>query len=180
MDLLLESPVAVGAIGLLLVTCGAIVWSQSRSGPATIGLLACVLLAIVGFVGERLWVTSAESARATVDRLLERVAANDLPGVLALCDPGAAKMRADAQALMPQFNVQTTGTAGEMRIDLDAGGGTATASIKALVKAQHKQTGATVAYFDGLELTLRRDGDRWLLTDYQPAKDWRREARKLK
>jgi hypothetical protein len=177
---LLESPIAVAAIGLLLVTCGAIVWAQSRSGPATVGLAVCVLLAVAGVVAERLWVTPAESARATVGALLDRVADNDMPGVLALCDAEAAKLRADAQALMPQFSVQSTGTAGEVRIDLNADGGTATASMKALVKAQHRQTGATVAYFDGLVLELRRDGDRWLVTDYQPAKDWRREAGKLK
>ncbi|MGL4514281.1 MAG: hypothetical protein ACRCT8_14430 [Lacipirellulaceae bacterium] len=180
MDLLFESPVAVGAIGVLVVTCGAIVWSQSRSRAAAAGLVACVLLAIGGLVFERLWVTPAEGARGAVAALLERVAANDQPGVLALCDAGAAKLRADAQALMPQFNVQNTGTGGEPRIDLDPTGTKATATMKALIKAQHKQSGATVAYFDGLELDLRLVEGAWLVIDYRAAKDWRRESGKLR
>ncbi|MEQ8846737.1 hypothetical protein [Botrimarina sp.] len=184
MTSLLESPAAFVALGLLLVTAGAIPFVQTRSRNSLLLLAATVLLAIGGVVFERAWVTPREAVRSAVDTLFDRIRAGDLPGVLALVDPGADKVRSDAEALMPMFEILSAGKGGEVRVELPgdptADDAVATARLKPLIKVQHKPTGTTGAYFDGLELDFARRGDRWLVVDYRPEKDWRDEASRLR
>lgn len=183
MTTLLESPLAVAAIGLVLVTMAAIVYSQSRSNGSVIALAAAVLLTVGGVLGERLYLTPREQVVATIGELFNAVEAGDLPGVLALIDAGATDMRADAESLMPRFRVETASEGGEVRVELPADptapGAVATARLKPLIKAVHTKTGATAAYFDGLELDLTRTADGWVLIDYRPAKDWRSAADRM-
>lgn len=183
MDLLLESPLAVGALGLLLITLAAIVYTQTGTRGAQ-GLLALAVLLTVGGVAlERSYLTPRERVRQTIGELFHSIEANDLASVLALIHPGATEMRADAEALMPMFKVQSAGEGGEVTVELPADpaaeGAIATAKLKPIIKVQHLQTGATAAYFDDLDLELVRRGDRWLLNAYQPADDWREGAAKL-
>ncbi len=183
MDLLLESPLAVGALGLLLITLAAIVYTQTGS-KGSFGFLAlAVLLSVGGVVLERSYLTPREQVRAAVGELLQSVEANDLARVLTLIDPGAIDMRADAEVLMPMFKVESAGEGGEVTVELPADpaieGAVATAKLKPIIKVQHLQTGTTAAYFDDLDLDLVRRGDRWLLSGYQPADDWREGTAKL-
>lgn len=180
---LLESPLAIGAIGLLLVTLGGIAYLQLRTTASLGALLTAVLLAIAGVVGERLWITPTEAVRDAVANLFAAIEANDLPGVLRLVDAGATDVRSDAEVLMPQFRVQSASTGGgvavELPFDPGAEGATATATLKPLIKVVHRRSGATAGYFDGLRLEFVRRGDRWLVAECVPAKDWRDEAGRL-
>ena len=183
MELFLESPTAVGAIGLLLVTTAGIVFSQSRSHGALAALLLAVLLTVSAVVAERLYLTPREQALAVIDELFAAVEANDLAAVLAVIDAGAIDMRADAEALMPQFTVESAGQGGEVTLEMPADassdGAIATARLKPLIRVVHRKTGAAGAYFDGLQLELVRRGGEWKLVDYEPAKDWRDGAARL-
>ena len=183
MDLLLESPLAVSALGVLLITLAAIVYTQTGTKGAQ-GLLALAVLLTVGGVAlERSYLTPREQVLQTVGELFQSVESNDLASVLALIDPGAVEMRSDAEVLMPMFKVESAGEGGEVTVEMPsdptAEGATATATLKPIIKVQHLQTGATAAYFDDLDLELVRRGDRWLLSSYAPAEDWREGAAKL-
>ncbi|QDT69573.1 hypothetical protein MalM25_25120 [Planctomycetes bacterium MalM25] len=183
MDLLLESPLAVGALGLLLITLAAIVYTQTGTRGSQ-GLLALAVLLTVGAIAlERSYLTPRERVRRTIGELFRAVESNDLASVLALIHPDATQMRADAGVLMPMFQVEAAGEGGEVTVELPADptaeGAIATATLKPIIKVQHLQTGATAAYFDDLDLELVRRGDRWLLNGYQPAEDWREGAAKL-
>ena len=177
MAFLLESPIALGAIGLLVVTVAGIAYVQLRSAAA-LGLLAgALLLAIGALVGERLWLTPTERIQQTIIGLLDAIEENDLRGVLSHIDPQAATMRADAETLMPMFLVERTGS-GTIAVELTAPD-RAIAELKPLIKVQHKQSGAMGAYFDQLTLDLVERNGSWLVSDYEPAQDWRTEAGKL-
>ncbi len=185
MDALLESPTAVIAIGLLLVTAGAISFFQTRSVKSLGVLVLSVVLAIGGVVFERAYVTPREGVNAAVGDLFDAITTNDLPSVLRLIDTSGTAMRSDAELLMPMFRIESAGEGGEVRVELPsdpaADGAIATASLKPLIKVQHKGSGQTGAYFDKLELELIRRGDRWLLQSYRPAKgkEWRKGASQL-
>lgn len=183
MNVLLESPLAVGAIGAVAITVAAILFTQTRSRRALAALLGAVLLTVGGIVVERLIETPREQVLGSVGDLFVAIEANDLPAVLRLIDPQATEMRADAEALMPKFRVQSAGEGGEIRVELPADaaseGAAATARLKPLIKVQHAKSGVMAAYFDSLELTLVRRGDAWLFSGYQPAQDWREGAAKL-
>lgn len=180
---LLESPMAVAAIGLLVVTLQAILYTQLRTTATFFGVIAALLLTIGGVVAERLWVTPTEAVRGAVSELFTAVEANDLGRVLTLIDPAAIEVRSDAETLMPRFRVQSTSEGGEVAVDLPddpmADGAIATATLKPLIKVVHSRSGATGAYFDGLRLEFVRRGDRWLVAECVPAKDWRDEAGRL-
>lgn len=182
MSVFLESPVAVGAVGLLLITLAAIVYFQTRSRGSFGLLLGAVLLTIGGVAFERLWLTPREQVRRSIDGVFEAIRGNDLPGVLLWIDAAAADVQSDAQTLMPMFRVEAASEGGEVEVDLPADvsdGAVATAKLKPLLRVQHTQSGAVGAYFDTLELDFVRRGDRWLLRAYRPAQNWRDGASKL-
>ncbi|TWT99589.1 hypothetical protein Pla108_05320 [Botrimarina colliarenosi] len=183
MSVLLESPLAVGAIGLLLVTMAAIPFFQTRSRGA-LGLLgAAVLLTIGGVAFERAYLTPREQVRDALSGLFGAIRSNDLPGVLRSIDVAATDVQADAQTLMPMFRVDGAGEGGEVAVDFSTDppvdGTIATATLKPLIRVRHTKSGATGAYFDKLEIDLVRRGDRWLVSAYRPAKNWRDGASQL-
>jgi hypothetical protein len=183
MDALLESPLAFGAAGLLLVTLAGIVFIQTRSRGALTGLVLTLALALGGVALERWWLTPTEEVRRDVARLFAMIRANDLSGVLATLDASATEARSDAQTLMPSFRVEAATAGGEVRVELPvdptAEGAEAVARLKPLLRVQHGKSGAVGAYFDRLELTLVRRADRWLIKSYRAAQDWREGAGKL-
>lgn len=179
MELLLESPLLIGAIGLLLITIAGIFYTQSRSLSALIAVGVALLLTVGGIVAERCYLTPAESIRNTVAELFDAIRANDLPGVLKTLDAGATEMQSDAKLLMPVFDVLSAGEGGGVDVVVGPKGAAATATLKPLIKVTHKKSGATGAYFDGLELRFVRRGERWLLSGYTAAQDWRDGATRL-
>jgi hypothetical protein len=92
-------------------------------------------------------------------------------------------VRADAGVLMPMFRVEAASQGGDARVELPGDpsveGAVATARLKPLLRVQHTKTGATGAYFDGLELDFVRRGERWLVSAYRPAQNWRDGAARL-
>lgn len=183
MNVLLESPLAVGAIGAVLVTVAAIFFSLTRSRAALASLGLAVLLAVGGVVLERSIETPRERILTTIGDFFAAIRSNDLPGVLRLIDPAATEMRADAESLMPRFKIESAGEAGEVRVELptdpSSDGAIASARLKPLIKVQHTHSGATGMYFDKLELELVRRGDAWWFSGYAPVKDWREGAAQL-
>lgn len=177
----MESPIALAAIGLLLIATAGVFYTQTRSA-ASLGVLAMSVLLTAGAVTlERLWLTPTERVRASVYDLFEAIEGNDLPGVLRLISPTATDMRSDAETLMPKFEVQSAGEGGELVIELGKGSPPTTAQVrlKPLIKVKHVQSGAVAAYFDKLRLDFALSGDRWLLVGYLPAEDWREGESRL-
>ncbi len=181
MDIFLEGPWVFGALGALLITMAAIVYGMTGTAASQIGVVVAVLVTVGLIVFERLWETPREQIATTANSLFDAVQENNLPEVLKLIDPAAIEMRADAETLMPQFKVENAGMT-ETRIELSGQPTPATATIstkKAIIKARHLKSGMTGAYFDTLDLELKRTGDRWLITGYTPSKNWRKDADKL-
>lgn len=183
MNVLLESPTAVGALGLLLITIAAIPFTQTRSRSAFAGLVLAIVLAVGGLALERWYQTPSERLLSAIDGLFADIEANDLAAVIARIDPQTgSQVRADAEVLMPMFQVESASEGGQVSVEIAdsaAPNTTATASFKPMLKVQHKSSGAMGAYFDKLELDyVLRDGE-WLISAYRPAKDWRAGAAKL-
>ncbi|QDV75026.1 hypothetical protein [Botrimarina mediterranea] len=184
MSILLESPLAVGALGLLLVTMAAIPYVQTRSRGAFMLLVAAMLLTAGGIALERWWLTPREQVRQSLGQLFEAIRSNDLPGVLRSIDPSATDVQSDAQMLMPMFNVAAASLGGEVTVELPdplTDGAVAVAKFKPLIRVQHKQSGAVGPYHGRLEMDFVRRGDEWLVKAYRPAegKNWREEASRL-
>lgn len=182
MSVLLESPLAVGALGLLLITLAAIPYVQTRSRGAFGVLFVALLLTAGGIAFERYWLTPREQVRQSLGQLFEGIRSNDLPAVLRLIDSSATDVQSDAQTLMPMFNVEAASVGGEVAVELPdslTDGAVAVAKFKPLIRVQHKQSGAVGAYFDRLEVDFVRRDNEWFVKAYRPAQNWRDGAKQL-
>ncbi|TWT86925.1 hypothetical protein Mal64_37550 [Pseudobythopirellula maris] len=181
MRLLLESPVPSIAVGAMLVTMAAIVYSQTRRQIALLAIAGAVLLTLLACVGERLWVTPREEVTAALSGLMADIEANDLTAVLAHIDPAAVDIVSDASTLMPQFAVEAAGVGSgpEITLDDESAPTVATLGFKPVIRARHKSSGATGAYFDGITMRFELRGGRWLLTQYEAERELHGAASQL-
>lgn len=180
MNLFLESAMTVASLGLLAIGMAAIVYFQTRSRGSVLAIGGLILLTIGALAIEQGWQTPTEQVTSATNSLLDAIESNDLASVLRLIDISAANMRSDAEVLMPQFDVENAG-AGGLKIEFDnpSDPTTATVNTKALIKARHLKSGITGGYFDGLQLDFIKRDDKWRVSGYRPAKDWRKETGKL-
>ncbi len=181
MDIFLDGPLVFGALGALLITMAAIAYGMTGTPTSQVAVLVAILLTIGLIVFERVWETPREQVTSATNALLDAIEEDDLPGVLKLIDPAAVQMRSDAEVLMPQFEIENAGM-GELRIEFSGEQNPSEATVstqKALIKAKHLKSGMIGAYFDTLELQIKRTGDQWLFIDYQPSTDWRKNANRL-
>jgi hypothetical protein len=165
---LAENPVLIGVIGSLTAALALVVFLARRSLASLIALVSVVLFTLLGVLAERLVQTEREQVEASLDEVLTAIEANDLAGVLACVDPAAAKVRADASALMPQFKVEKARSQGSLLIDVKVGAPPAArSSFRCFLQGVHQRTGMQVAYFNQqVDVTWVKRGDRWVIDDY--------------
>ena len=164
---LFENPLPILAVGAVLVTLASLVFLARRNLASLVVLAVVVVLTLLLLVVERVVVTEREEIEQTLDALLVAVQSNDVSSVLALIDPEATRVRGDAEALMPLVEVEDTGaTAVETDVDTEMTPGTAITRCQGRLRGVHPSSGATVFFFDRVELHwIERDG-RWLLQDF--------------
>lgn len=179
MNYLAENAVPIWAGGAVLATMALVVYFQSRANAALVALL--VIAALTGGLLAFEW--AIETPREAVERTLNEIAAaieaNDLPALLTYVAPTATQVRTDAETLMPLVKVEKARILGspEVVVDLAVQPPTATAKCQGLVDVVVKQNGMKGPYMDRVTIEFVKDGDRWLIRDYTPARDWRKAMR---
>jgi hypothetical protein len=174
-----ENAVPIWAGGAVLATMALVVYFQSRANAALVALL--IIVALTGGLLAFEW--AMETPRETVERTLNEIAAaieaNDLPVLLTYIAPTATQVRTDAETLMPLVKVEKARILGspEVVVDLAVEPPTATAKCQGLVDVVVKQNGMKGPYMDRVTIEFVRDGERWLIRDYTPARDWRKAMR---
>ena len=182
MTYLLENPLPIWTAGAIGLTLTAIVYFARRSPGSQIAVAVVVAATLVGVLVEWLVETPREQAHRTLLDVLDAVETNDLPAVLAHLSPQASVARSDAETLMPRLEIERANTAGAVEITLDdeTDPTQATARFRGLIVATDKQSGIRGAYHDGVTVVFERAGDRWLVRECLPERDWRSEAARLR
>ena len=182
MTLLLENPLPGLVIGAVLVTLAAIVYSSLRTTWSLVALSVAVALCGGLVAIEWLIETPREQAEQVMGELLNAVEANDLAGVLANLSPTATTVAADANRLMPQFDIEKANRVGSLRITLDDPTNPHTADVecRVFVSARHRRSGAKGGDLADITFHFVRSGERWLLEDYSGSEEWRRGAAQLR
>lgn len=165
---LLDSPLAIAAVGGVAITFTAIVFAARRSGASLAALGAVTAITLGLLVVERLVVSPGEQVEAALDALLAAIEANDVAAVLAHIDPAAAKIRADVQSLVPLLRVEAA-NAGTVQVEVDeaAQPPAAVATFRAFLHGVHVRTAARVGYINQrVDLHWQKRGDQWLVTSY--------------
>ncbi len=163
MNILLENPLPILAIGAVLATLCGLVFLSRRTVPSLLALAVVVLLTLLLVVTERLIVTPREEVEQALSALLAAVESNDLPSVLALIDPASANVRSDAETLMPRVDVEDTGATA---IEIDIDGSAATVHCRGRLRGIHRSSGAAMMFFDEVEFQWVRRDEQWLLEDF--------------
>lgn len=164
---LLENPIPIYFVGAVLTLITGLTFLVRRDLKSLLWLVAVVLATLLMLAVERLVVTQREQVEIALGELLESLRENDMPGVLALVDPDAVKVRAHVEAMMPEATVKDTGAA-MVHIDLEGSRDhpTATAQFLGRVDGVHKRSGQRVFYLDEVRLEWRKRNGRWLVKDY--------------
>jgi len=169
MNMLLENPIPIYAVGAVLVTLCGLVFVARRNAPTLFILGMVVLLTLLLIVTEKLVVTPGEEIESVVARLFQAIEANDLQGVLAEIDPAAAEIRTDVETLMPRVRIEDAGaTSLLVEVDLSTDPPTATGEFRGRLNGVHSTSGGRVFYFDRVLVDWTKKNGRWLLTGYTP------------
>lgn len=179
---LVESPLPILVAGAIGLTVGVMVYLSTRTRGSQIAIGVILLATLAGVLVERWVETPREEVARTLQQLLDAVESNDVPGVLSQLSPQAGDVRSDAETLMPRLDIERANSAGEVEITLDdeRNPTQATAKFKGFIVATDKASGIRGAYNDGVTVVMDRAGDRWLVRECIPERNWRGEAAKLR
>lgn len=167
MSLLLENAIAVGAIGAVAITFTGMVFLARRTGKAAAALATAIVITLLLLTVERLVVTDREQIEAALQQTLDAIEANDLEALLAHIDSQAAIVRTDAEAALPLIRVKAAGASQIVTtVNENTQPATAETKFRGMINGTSTKGGAPVGYFDDVDVTWTKRGDRWLIDGY--------------
>jgi hypothetical protein len=177
MNWLADNALPIWACGAVALTMALIVYFQSRTNGALVGVVAVLAVTAALLLIEWAIETPREAVERTLYELADAVEANDVPGALRFIAPGASQIRSDVETLMPLVKIDTANIMGSPLIDVDETGQPPTAKVecRGFFHGTMKQNGMKGGDAAQITIYFVRDGDVWLVSDYEPNKDWRRE-----
>lgn len=182
MEYLLENSAPIWMLGAVALTMAAIVYASLRTTASMISIIVVLLLGFAGLATEHFYQTPREQVQTALRGLLSDIEANDLSAVLSRISPTASEMRDDAQALMPDFEVERARAMGAIEVRLPSGSNptTAFAEAKIFVQATHRQSGMKGGTSSTVTFDFQREGEQWLVLGYSVSEEWREKAAKLR
>jgi hypothetical protein len=169
MTWILETPWPSLTLGIGLEVILAIALVRTGRG-VIIGAMVLVLALTVGLVVlERVVVTQTEEVENALDGVAQALEANDAPAVLASIAPSCPR-RGEVQSVLNHVTIRSARVRDvEVRFD---GTDPPSATVNLLGIVEAHDTHGTVPYEHFLrrfKVLLRKDGDRWLITDFSEA-----------
>jgi len=173
MNWLYEQPLVVLILGVVLGLATGAAWASTgkRWLLAVFGLV--VLLTAGGLIAERMIVTDREAVEATLVEIAADVESNDIPALLRHIYSGAPRVKADAEAELPNYRFTECRVTKVHSIDVDAASEPRSAVVEFNIIAggSFRQGGFEVSdqripRWVQLHLVREQDG-RWAVQDYK-------------
>ena len=143
------------------------------TGKAKIGIAMGIvlLLGLALVLVERFVVTETEEVEDTLQAVAAALETNDLAAVMAFLAGDASNIRAAAQNWLPQAQITAARVGSDLRITFGEGADplTAEATFTGRISRVVNNPQELLPYREFVQkftLDLRKEGDRWLLTDY--------------
>ncbi|MEX2306302.1 MAG: hypothetical protein WD738_01840 [Pirellulales bacterium] len=177
MNWLAENALPIWMGGAVALTMAMVIYLQTRSNRALLGMGAVVLATAALLTAEWFMETPREAVERTLYQLAAAVEANDVPGTLAFLAPTAdERIREDVETLMPLVNIERARVIGTPQIDVADGSDPAAATVqcRGIIVATVKRSGMKGGADDRLTMEFVRDGDRWLVESYTSNRNWNR------
>jgi hypothetical protein len=177
MNWLAENALPIWMAGAVALTMALVVYLQTRTTKALVGIAAVVAISAALLVIERFLETPREAVERTLYELAATVEANDVEGALAFLATTADKrIRYDVETLMPLVKIERARVIGTPQIDVAEGDEptTATVECRGLIVATVKKSGMKGGQDDRLTMHWIKSGDRWLVESYTSNRNWNR------
>jgi hypothetical protein len=179
MTWLAENTLLIWVAGAIALTMAFVVYWQTRSPKSQIAIVVVILITAALLVAERQIETPREEVARTLYEIAAAVRENDMQSVLGYISPAAANFRDEVRTAMPLAEIDAANIIGTPRIEVDSSAVPPSASVRCrgFVHATLKRNGMKRGQAAALILTMVKQGDRWLITEYAADKDWRQAAR---
>lgn len=153
----------VGGCGLAAVA-GLVVWLRTAGRAWLVGSVLAVAYGAAALSADLLVVTDREALQAFFPRLARAAEAGDVETVLAAIDPALRPLRAEAEQALARAR-PTAILFTRMEIVVDPGSPSRTARADLIVRVTGRWLeGGVGTGLVGLDVRLRKEGERWLIT----------------
>ena len=176
MDILFESPLLVGGIGIAVLAATIFGFVQTGSKAALYAAIGILLLTVLlVFISLRVE-TEKEQLTSFIHQTASELENNNHAAILSRIHPNANTTVGRAAAEMPryEFTVADVTRIHELEIRSSAQPPTAIVKMNVVVEGTFDGFSGRVPRY--VEISLEKVGDRWLVTDYQhdePTKGFR-------
>ncbi len=169
MTWLLEQPWPILLVGVALEAILFVMFVQNRRLAVLVGMAGVLLLTVVLLAVEHFVVTPVEEVQNVIYATTAALEANDTQAVLARISPRATRVRAVVERRMPLIEITKARILGSLKITFNelTIPPSATASFQGLVNGRGGADRHNVTHLGRFTITLRREGDRWLISDYE-------------
>ncbi len=170
MTWLLEERMPILLLGASATLMMALVFFLTRKLPALLGLIGVILLTGLLLVIELLVVTEVETVENTLYQGAESLEQNDIPAALDHISPAAEPILQRAEQLFSDVTFFQVAIENDLLVTIDHEAQPATANAEFTCHAKLRHRSETIPYEYGrrrMTVTLVREGDRWMVTDYE-------------
>jgi hypothetical protein len=164
----LESPWPSLLIGIAVEAALGLALLRSGQGKWLWAMLGVGVVVVGGLLAEHFVVTDRKLIARTLDAAAAAVEANNLPRLLDCISPDARRARADSRRLLGRYRFSTGRIYGlDIKINRYTSPWTAKVHFLAFGEAEDRQgLVPRGGYSRGVDVELRRENDRWLVSDY--------------
>jgi hypothetical protein len=175
MNWLAENALPIWMGGAVALTMAFIVYWQTGANGALLGILGVIVATAALLLTEWLIETPREAVERTLYELADAVEANDVEGALRFIAPGASQIRKDVETLMPLVKIDTANIVGNPLIEIDYSDKHPVARVecRGFVHGTLRKDGMRGGEMAKMVVFFIPEGDRWLVSEYVPDKDWR-------
>ena len=169
MSWLYEEPWPILLVGVALEAVLLVMFVQSRHLAVLVTMAGVLLLTVVLLAVEHFVVTPVEEVQGVIYATAAALDANESQAVLARISPRATHVRAVVERRMPRMEITKARIIGSLKISINelTIPPSATASFRGMVNGLAGADRHHVTHFGRFTITLRREDDRWLISDYE-------------
>ena len=170
MTWLVENPIPIVLGGIAIEVILAVMLVQTRRGSALAAMVIVFLITAGLLVVEWLVVTPREQVERLLDDVASALETNDLSQVLRYVSPDATEMRDAAERTLPEIDMREARITDRPQITVNelTVPPSAKAKFTARFDARWQKDGMPVGKpLLRFQLTLVREDDRWLLSEYE-------------
>ena len=165
----LENPVPIIVTGIVVEAILGAILVSTRRGAILWWMLGVLILVVIGLVVERLVVTENKRIVATLDGAKAALEANDLNRLLPYLAPSAAQTRDRASQVLGMVEFVSISLRGLQIGEINRLTSPPTVQTRFTAIIGFRDRTGSIPYEHrpvGLIVGLRKEGDRWLITDH--------------